>query len=162
MIMQLYDLAGLAIIGWAFLIFFPFWSGTKKLVEWTVFPVLLCAIYLVGIVVVVADTGPGIMADFGNAEGVLGLLTQPDVALIAWIHILAFDHLVAVLIFRDNLTHKVVPLPLQSLILFMTLMFGPGGFLTYWTIRVARGRGTAFGGALQPEASSAPDTEATS
>ena len=146
MVMTLYDLTAFAMIGWALMIVLPFWSFTKRLVEWSLFPVAVSAIYVVGIIAVLSETGLGIASDFGNAEGVLRLLAQPDIALIAWIHILAFDHLVAVVIFRDNLRHRVVPLPIQSVILFMTLMFGPAGFLTYWTVRVARGRGTDFGG----------------
>ncbi|HSM06890.1 MAG TPA: abscisic acid-deficient protein Aba4 family protein, partial [Longimicrobiales bacterium] len=84
------------------------------------------------------------VADFGSAEGVVRLLSDPDVALVAWIHLLAFDHLVGVFIFRDNLQNDVVPVPVQSILLFLTLMFGPAGFLTYWIVRVARGRGTSL------------------
>jgi hypothetical protein len=80
-------------------------------------------------------TGPGIMADFGSAEGVTRLLTNPDIALIAWIHILAFDQVVGMVIYRDNMAHRYVPLPVQSVILFATLMFGPLGFLTYYVLR---------------------------
>jgi hypothetical protein len=38
-------------------------------------------------------------------------------------------------------------LPVQSLILFLTLMFGPVGFLVYYALRIARGRGPAIGDA---------------
>lgn len=142
MITTLFDLAGLAVFGWALMILLPGWSVTKRLVEWTAFPVAVSAIYVVGIVAVLAETGIGVVGDFGSAQGVVGLMVDPNVALIAWIHLLAFDHLVGVFIFRDNLRHSVVPLPVQSVILFLTLMFGPVGFLAYWTVRVARRRGT--------------------
>lgn len=146
MIPTLFDVAGIAILGWALMIFLPGWGVTRRIVEWTAFPILISVVYLVGIVIVLADVGPGAVADFGSAEGVVGLLARPDVALVAWIHILAFDHLVGVIIFRDNRIHEVVPLPVQSVILFLTLMFGPVGFLTYWLVRVGRGRGPAMAG----------------
>lgn len=137
---DLFALAGPAIVGWLLLIFLPGWRGSRWLGSSLLFPVYLSLLYLVGIVPIVAAAGPRIMADFGNLNGVLGLLAREEVALIAWIHILAFDHLVGVFIYRDNMRHRFVPLPAQSIILFMTLMFGPVGFLTYGAIRAVRTR----------------------
>lgn len=147
----LYDLAALAIAGWALMILLPGWSVKKRVVEWTAFPVAVSVVYVVGIAVVLGRTGPGVVADFGSSEGVVRLLSRPDVALVAWIHILAFDHLVGVVIFRDNLRHGIVSLPVQSVLLFLTLMFGPLGFLAYWTVRVVRGGGSDLGGAVEPK-----------
>ena len=142
----LFNVAGLAIVGWALMILLPGWSVTKRLVEWTAFPVAVSVIYVIGVLAVLSETGFGVVADFGSAEGVDGLMANPDIALIAWIHLLAFDHLVGVVIFRDNLRHDVVPIPIQSLLLLATLMFGPAGFLMYWIVRVARGRGSDLAG----------------
>jgi hypothetical protein len=75
-----------------------------------------------------------------SARPTARILATPEVALIAWIHILAFDHLVGVVIYRDNMRHRVVPVPVQSVILFLTLMFGPIGFLAYWLARIAKRR----------------------
>ena len=136
----LFSLAGVALLGWALLIFLPTWRLTRRIAETAAFPLFLCLLYLIGIVGVLGELGPGILADFGSADGVLELLASGPVALVAWIHILAFDHLVGVLVYRDNMRHRFVPLPVQSLILFATLMLGPVGFLTYWAIRVARTR----------------------
>ncbi len=135
----LFDLAGLAIVGWLPLIFAPTWRVTRRIAESAIFPAYLAAIYALGVIAVLSELGPGIMADFGSAEGVLGLLRAESVALVAWIHILAFDQVVAILIYRDNLRHRFLPLPLQSLLLVLTLMFGPLGFLTYWVVRMTRG-----------------------
>lgn len=157
----LFDVAGFAIVGWALMILLPGWSVTRRLVRWTAFPAALAGIYLVGLLIVLLARGPGMIADFGSADGVIDLLTLPDVALVAWIHILAFDHLVGVIIFRDNLRHEVVPLPVQSVILFLTLMFGPVGFLSYWLVRVSRGRGTDLGGGSAVGGPEAPEKEGT-
>lgn len=140
----LFELAGIAIVGWALMIFLPAWSVTRRIADWIVFPVYLALLYGVGVVPLVVEAGPGIIGDFGSVEGVLGLLADPDVALIAWIHILVFDHLVGVFIYRDNMRERVIPLPVQSIVLFLTLMFGPLGFILYSVLRVARRRGHAM------------------
>jgi hypothetical protein len=137
----LFVFAGIAILGWLPLIFAPSWKLTRRLAESALFPAYLAALYVTGLVAVVRASGFGFMADFGSADGVLGLLATEPIALIAWIHILAFDQVVGLLIYRDNMEKRVVPLPVQSVILVATLMLGPVGFLAYWAARVARTRG---------------------
>lgn len=131
----LFNLAGYAIVAWLLLVLLPTWKVTRRIAESAAFPVFLSILYVAGIVPVLMRTGPGIMADFGTAEGVLRLLRDPDVALVAWIHILAFDQVVGMVIYRDNMAHRYVPIPVQSVLLAATLMFGPLGFLTYYLLR---------------------------
>ena len=146
----LFNVALVAIVGWGLMILLPGWSVTKRLVEWIAFPVAISLIYVVGVAAVLSETGFGVIADFGSAEGVIELLANPNVALIVWIHMSALDHLVGVGIFRDNLRHNVVSIPIQSLLLVLTLLFGPIGFLTYWIVRVARRRGSELAGVGDP------------
>ena len=75
---------------------------------------------------------------FGSAEGVTRLLSQQNIAIVAWIHFLAFDQLVGIFIYRDNMHHRYVPIPVQSMILFFTFMLGPVGFLTHYLARLIR------------------------
>jgi hypothetical protein len=156
----LFHLAGLALVGWALLIFLPGWKITRWFAETVFFPFYLCILYLVGVVPLLVAAGPGVVADFGSVEGVLGLLRDPDIALIAWIHILAFDHLIGVFIFRDNMRHRFVPLPVQSVILLFTLMLGPVGFVTYWVIRVVKKRQRGIGRPARGAEPGWPDLEA--
>ncbi|MGH7563357.1 MAG: ABA4-like family protein [Gemmatimonadota bacterium] len=144
---SLFGFAALALVGWALMIFLPGWSVTRRIASWAVFPVYLAVLYVLGVVPLVVAAGPGIVRDFGSPEGVVGLLANADVALVVWIHILVLDHLVGVLIYRDNMRERVAPAPVQSVILFLVLMFGPAGFLLYYALRVVRGRGPAIGGA---------------
>lgn len=134
----LFSLAGLAIVAWLPLILVPRWKWTRRLAQTAVFPFYLSVLYLIGITAVLMEMGPGIMQDFGDADGVLALLRSEGLALVAWIHILAFDQLVGVGIYRDNMRLDVVPMPVQSVILFLTLMFGPVGFVVYYLARVIR------------------------
>lgn len=138
MYVALFNVAGWAILMWLLLIFLPGWRVTRLLARREVFPVFLSALYVVGVAAALSETGLGAVRDFGSAEGVTRLLARQDVALVAWIHILAFDQLAAHYIYRDNMEHRYVPLPLQSVVLFLTLMFGPAGFLLYYLLRLAR------------------------
>lgn len=142
MYVMLFNVAGWAIVAWLLLIFLPKWRVTRWLARTEIFPVFLAAVYVVGVVPLLLQTGLGVMRDFGTAEGVTGLLARQDVALVAWIHILCFDQLVGLYIYRDNMERRHVPLVVQSVLLFLTLMFGPAGFLLYYLLRLAR-RGRA-------------------
>jgi hypothetical protein len=135
MYVALFNLAGIAIFAWLLLIVLPAWKVTRWIAETAVFPVFLSIVYVLGIVPLLMQTGPGIMGDFGTAEGVTRLLANPDIALVAWIHILAFDQVVGMMIYRENMQHRYVPLPVQSVLLAVTLMFGPVGFLSYYVLR---------------------------
>jgi hypothetical protein len=134
----LFNLAGPAVLAWLLMIFLPKWSGTQWLVRSAIAPAFLAALYVIGIALLISQNGMGFMRDFGSAEGVARLMARPEIALVAWIHFLAFDQLVAIFIFRDNMNHRYVPIPVQSVILFLTFMLGPVGFLSYYLIRWAR------------------------
>jgi hypothetical protein len=140
MYVTLFNLAGPAIFAWLLLIFLPKWRVTQWLARTAIVPALLAVLYVVGIATLIADSGFGFARDFGSAEGVTGLMARQDVALVAWIHILVFDQLVGLFIYRDNIHHRYVPLPVQSVILFLTFMFGPVGFITYYVARLAKTR----------------------
>ncbi len=145
----LYNIASWAIIGWLMMIFLPTWSVTRWIVRTSLFPVILSVLYVAGIVPPLVQQGPGLLRDFIGADGVAHLLSNRDFALIAWIHILAFDQAVALMIYRDNQEHRWLPLPVQSVVLFATLMLGPLGFLTYLALRaLSRSRRTQSAGTL--------------
>jgi len=136
--LTLFKLAGFATPAWAVLIFLPTWRGTRWLARSAIVPALLCVLYVIGIVAQISASGLGFVRDFGSAEGVAHLLSNPDIAIVAWIHFLAFDQLVGLFLYRANMHHRYVPLVVQSVILFFTFMLGPVGFLTYYICRLAR------------------------
>jgi hypothetical protein len=142
---NLFQLASLAIVGWIPLIFLPTWSGSRRLAESAFFPIYISVLYAFGVGALLMELGPGFVADFGTAEGVARLLARQEIAWIAWLHILAFDQVIGLLIYRENMRRRYVPIPVQSLLLFLTLMFGPLGFLAFAALRVARLGTAAFG-----------------
>ena len=123
---------------WAVMILLPTWRGTRWLASSGIVPAFIAVLYVIGIVGLISQAGFGFIREFGTAEGVAGLMAEPNIALVAWIHFLAFDQLVGIFIYRDNMHHRYVPIPVQSLILFLTFMLGPVGFLSYYLIRWAR------------------------
>lgn len=138
MYLTLFKIAGIVTPAWALLIFLPTWRATRWLARSAIVPAVVCVLYVIGIVAQITVGGLGFVRDFGSAEGVQHLLAQPDIAIVAWIHFLAFDQLVGIFIYRDNMHHRYVPIPVQSVILFLTFMFGPVGFLSYYLLRLAR------------------------
>jgi ABA4-like protein len=138
MYLTLFNIAQFVILAWALLIFLPTWRVTRWVARSALVPALLALFYVIGIVALISDAGFGFVRDFGSADGVAKLMAQRDIALVAWIHFLAFDQLVAIFIYRDNLHHRYVPIPVQSVILFFVFMLGPVGFLAYYLIRWAR------------------------
>jgi hypothetical protein len=134
----LFNLAGPAALAWLLMILAPKWRGTQRLVRSAIVPALLAMLYVIGISLLISQNGMGFMREFGSAEGVAALMARPEIAQVAWIHFLAFDQLVGIFIFRDNMHHRYVPIPIQSVILFLTFILGPVGFLSYYMIRWAR------------------------
>ncbi len=138
MYLNLFQLASLAIFGWLPLIFVPTWSGSRRLAESAFFPIYIAVLYAFGVGALLMQFGPGFIADFGTADGVARLLARREIAWVAWLHILAFDQVIGLLIYRENMRRCYVPMPVQSALLFLTLMFGPLGYITFAVIRVAR------------------------
>ena len=138
MYVTLFNLAALAFPQWLLFIFLPKWRVTQWLGRSAIVPAVVSLIYLAGVGLLVTTYGAGFMRDFGSAEGVTRLLARQEVAMVAWIHILAFDPLVGLFIYRDNMEHRFIALPIQSVILLVTSMLGPIGFLIYYLLRLAR------------------------
>ncbi|MFB9760537.1 ABA4-like family protein [Ectobacillus funiculus] len=135
---KLFSLASIAMPFWFLLILLPTWRATRFLANIAIFPMYLAALYIVGIITAIAGSGFGFVQDFGSAEGVIRLLSKPDFALLVWLHLLCFDQMVGHYVYRDNMEHRYVPLPVQSILLFLILMFGPLGLLCYFVLRRIR------------------------
>ncbi|MBY0121614.1 ABA4-like family protein [Bacillus sp. S/N-304-OC-R1] len=132
---KLFSLASLVMPFWIVLIIVPKWRVTRFLVNNAVFPIYLAALYVIGIIITIAGSGLGFVHNFGSVEGVTKLLSQPNFAILVWLHILCFDQTIGHYVFKDNMEHRYLPIPVQSIILFLILMFGPLGFLCYLILR---------------------------
>jgi len=79
--------------------------------------------------------------------GIVTLLGSPAGATIAWVHFLTFDLFVGRWIYFDSQERRISPW-IMAPVLFLTLMMGPAGFVSYLIVR------SLF--ALSPEPAKAP------
>jgi hypothetical protein len=135
-----------AIFGWVVLAFLP----RKPLVLTLIMYLgvaMLCLTYAVmlGLLMIGnVDSGGGSGAgmDFTTLAGVMALFDSKGGAVIGWTHYLAFDLFIGLWIARDADAKgfgRLVQIP----ILFLTLMLGPVGLLTWLIVREPRARAMA-------------------
>ena len=121
----------LAMAGWALLVFAPRWRWSQRIAS-AIIPLALATVYLVLIVLYFAKSPGG----FGTLAQVTQLFQNPWLLLAGWIHYLAFDLFLGAWQTRQaqrlGISHFVV-IPC----LLLTFLFGPVGFLVFWTIRSA-------------------------
>lgn len=129
---RLFQLASLAALGgWSVLILLPTWSQGPRLVL-GVSVVLLCVLYGVSLFQALTSRGERSMGKpgFFTLRGVLALFSNPKAVLAAWIHILAFDLMVALYIQQQGAAQGIGHLWLVPCYL-MAMMFGPLGLLLF-------------------------------
>ncbi len=129
-----------ALLGWLALFFFPLWpwevlSQASFIVSIVVFLLCIAYVYLLFFGKQHDEPGHKVRGSFWSLKGIINLFKTPRVVLAGWVHYLAFDLLVGLFIVNDaaqyNISHWLL-LPC----LFLTLMFGPAGFLVYLLLRI--------------------------
>ncbi len=119
---------------WALMVFAPTWRVTKRIIDtalpWIVMPA--CLLYAVLVIPDVAN----VWTTVSNPElaSIQALLATPAGATIAWVHFLAFDLFVGRWVYLDSRRWQL-PAWLVAPTLFLTLMLGPVGLLTYLGVR---------------------------
>jgi hypothetical protein len=122
----------LAVLSWLLLGALPGRRWVTDIVTGKAVPMLFAALYAV---IVITKFG-GADGSFSTLDGVATLFTNPWLLLAGWLHYLTFDLLIGTWEARDARERGVSRLVLVPC-LFLTLMFGPAGWLLY----VAAGRG---------------------
>jgi hypothetical protein len=137
---RLFSLANTLILpGWFLLFVLPRWRYTANFIASILIPGLLAIAYLV---LFAKEFDTSLFSAFNTLAGVRGLFENDSMLLAGWIHYLAFDLFVGSWEVRDA---RALGIPHIMIIpsLFLTLMAGPVGFLTYLGLRLAmRGRWT--------------------
>ncbi|HNK59325.1 MAG TPA: ABA4-like family protein, partial [Leptospiraceae bacterium] len=72
---------------------------------------------------------------FSTLDGVASLFKNKNALLAGWVHYLVFDLFVGTWEWRDSIQNNISHFILVPC-LFLTLMFGPAGFLIYYLIRL--------------------------
>ena len=123
-----------AVIAWIVLVLAAVFGWRRALQRFCggLVPLLLASAYVA--VLMAHWGGPG---DVSSLAGVGLLFRQPAILLAGWLHYLAFDLLVGVMIaqrFLDDRLPRILLLPVLPLAFF----FGPAGWLAFEAIRFAR------------------------
>jgi hypothetical protein len=129
---QIFSIANpLAVLGWILLALFPGRRSVTRAVAGTALPAVFAAAY-VAIAIAVFPRANG---SFSTLAGVGELFTNQWLLLAGWLHYLAFDLLIGAWEARDSVERGI---PRWALVpcLFLTLMFGPAGWLAYWIVRL--------------------------
>ena len=124
-----------ALAGWAALLASPWFPAAARALAGVAIPSLLALAYA-GILTTSFGDAEG---DFFTLEGVMALFTQPMPVVMGWLHYLAFDLFVGAWITFDART-RGVRFALVLLPLFLTLMTGPIGLLSYFLLLAVTGR----------------------
>jgi hypothetical protein len=123
-----------AIVGWILLAVLPGRRWVTDIVTGAALPALFAALYAA---ILVATFG-GADGGFSTLDGVASLFSNRWLLLAGWLHYLAFDLLIGTWEARDART-RGVPHMLLVPCLFLTLMFGPVGWLLYMGVRRVSG-----------------------
>jgi hypothetical protein len=121
----------LAMVGWALLVFAPRWRWSQRIAS-AVIPLTLAIVYLVLVALYFAKSPGG----FGALDQVALLFENRWLLVAGWMHYLAFDLFLGAWQAREARRlgmsqFLVIPC------LLLTFLFGPVGFLVFWTIRSA-------------------------
>ena len=120
------------LLPWTLLAFFPRNVWTRRLVHSGLFCALLALLY--GGLLLLDLPGPE-GANFSSLDGVARIFTSEKTLIAAWVHYLAFDLFVGSWIVRDAARNNIVHAwTLPSL--FVTLMLGPLGLLSWLVLRL--------------------------
>jgi len=137
----LFKLANLSVLpAWAMLVFLPNWSVTKSLVHSMLYPVVLGAVYSVGLYFAVFGGMGAAEGSFSSIDGVRALFSADIGILVGWVHYLVFDLFVGAWEARDA-KRRGVPHWLLIPCLLFTFMAGPFGLLLYVMGRKALKKG---------------------
>lgn len=123
------------LVPWLLLWVAPKWKGTQWMAR-TQFPVLILAVgYLTFLLWDLLFLPTDSSINFMSLESIKAAFNRSEVMLIGWMHYLAFDLAVGIWEFRDAQRRKMphwVLVPCS----FLTLMYGPVGFLLYYLVRL--------------------------
>jgi len=126
---QIFELSFLLVAPfWALLIVVPRWSVTRRIMASPWIAVGPALVYLALVLPDIADILPRVAQP--ALMDIAALLGTPRGATIGWQHFLAFDLLIARMIYRDLEPRGVAHWVLAPLFLF-TLLLGPIGYLGY-------------------------------
>jgi Domain of unknown function (DUF4281) len=123
----------IALLGWIAIVFLPHWQALDRMVFYSVV-CLLCTIYCYLIFAARSVDSEKPRGAFTSLAGVISLFKTPRVVLAGWVHFLAFDLALGLMIRHDASIHNI-PHAILIPVYLLTLLFGPAGVLLYLGLR---------------------------
>ena len=123
---------------WACMILAPGWNVTKRIVSTPLVILPAATLYLLLLLPQVTAVASGVLRP--SLSQMTTLFARESGATLVWVHFLAFDLFVGRWIYHDAKRRRL-PRPVLSLLLVVTLLFGPAGFLGYQVVRSDSGDG---------------------
>ena len=131
---QIFSLGNLlSVVCWVLLAVLPNRRWVTEVVAGRVAPALFAVAYIA----IVLTIFPQAQGSFSTLAGVRALFGNPWLLLAGWLHYLAFDLLIGAWEARDSV-ERGVPRWLLVPCLFLTLLFGPLGWLAYVVVSATR------------------------
>lgn len=128
-----FSLANLLVLPcWLLMIALPHWRWTRRLMQSPLSVVAPAAIYALLVLPRLGEIWPAVANP--TLPGVAALLGSPAGATIGWVHFLAFDLFVGRWAYLDS-RERGISAWLMAPVLFLTLMLGPIGLLSYLGLR---------------------------
>ena len=117
---------------WGLMVLAPGWRWTRRVMD---SPLVAAPAALLYAVLVLPQAGAVLPAVLNpTLPGIMALLGTEAGATIAWVHFLAFDLFVGRWVYLDS-RERGISAWLMAPVLFLVLMLGPAGFLTYVGLR---------------------------
>lgn len=130
----LFQLANLAVLPfWALMLLAPRWAVTRRVMESLWVPAGFAALYAALVLPGLPAILPALLRP--ELDTISQLLGNRDAAVVAWIHFLAFDLFVGQWEYLDA-QDRQLPHWFLAPALFLTLMVGPLGLLSYLGLRL--------------------------
>ena len=118
-----------ALVPWLLMMLAPRWKWTRTIIFSFAFSILFAALYIIMMFSYFIEMG-----DFTTLEGIAEMFSIKELALIGWLHYLAFDLFVGSWELHDAQRIGLTHLLLVPCLLF-TFILGPVGLLLYLIIR---------------------------
>jgi hypothetical protein len=140
---MLFTLANVSVLPfWLLMIFLPSWRVTERVMRSVLVVAFLPLLYAFLVLPHLRELLPLLFDP--TLERIAALLGKPEAALIGWVHFLAFDLFVGRWVYLDSRS-QAIPSFLMAPVLFLTLLLGPLGLVSYLSIRFGCGRRAADG-----------------
>jgi hypothetical protein len=117
---------------WFLMITLPHWRGTQRILQSPLVLVPLPVLYAVLALPQLETMGRALLNP--QLDEIAGLLGQPAIAAVGWIHYLAFDLFVGRYSYLDSRKRRINAW-LMAPVLLLTLLLGPLGLLLYLGLR---------------------------